>query len=218
MDTRFHADALLTDESVHRLPHTARIRQVIQTGVEIEQAVEAQYLRVGRSFTYGPVRRLFEDYAAEVRDHARILGRHLRDMSDPVGDGQKGRRRRPKAAPGTPILTPPALYGAFSEAFRAAEGAILFHRRAMGQVEDRFLRKFMEILADDHSFHLDILGHLLADIRDRPMHLTPGRKLAPVDVPWVAALFEGVVPPWHREADREDEESAKTQKWYLNYA
>ena len=128
-----------------------------------------------------------------------------------------GRRRRPKAAPGAAILTPPSLYEAFDLAFRAAEGAILFHRRAMDQVEDRFLRKFLEILVDDHSLHLDILGHLLADIRDQPMHLTPGRKLAPVDVPWVAALFEGVTPPWHREADKEDEKATKASKWFLNY-
>lgn len=217
MDTRQHADALLTEEPAAHLSRTARIRQVIQTGVEIEQAVESQYLRVGRSFTYGPVRRLFEDYASEVRDHARILGRHLRDMRDVPASRSGGRRRRPKAAAGAPILTPPALYAAFDQAFRAAEGAILYHRRAIGHVDDRYLQKFMEILAEDHSFHLDILGHLLADIRDQPMHLTPGRKLAPIDVPWVAALFDGVVPPWHREADKEDEESAKTSKWFLNY-
>ena len=216
MDTRFHADALLTTPEDPTLSRAERIREILQTGVEIEQAVEAQYLRVGRSFTYGPVRRLFEEYAAEVRDHARILGRHLRDMKEPQLK-KSGRRRRPKAAPGAVILTPPALYEAFDIAFRSAEGAILFHRRAKDQVEDRYLRKFMDILADDHSFHLDILGHLLADIRDQPMHLTPGRKLAPVDVPWVAALFEGVTPPWHREEDKDDEETVKTSKWFLNY-
>ena len=58
---------------------TARI---LQTAILIEQQVEARYLRVGRAFTYGPIRRLFEEYAAEVRDHARILSRHLRDRED----------------------------------------------------------------------------------------------------------------------------------------
>jgi len=217
MDTRRHADALLRVEEAPWVSQTERVREIIKTGVEIEQAVEAQYLRVGRSFTYGPIRRLFEDYAAEVRDHARILGRHLRDMKDSPASKRGGRRRRPKAAPGAPILTPTALYYAFDQAFRAAEGAILYHRRAVGQVDDRYLRKFMEILADDHSFHLDILGHLLADIRDRPMHLTPGRKLAPVDVPWVAALFEGVVPPWHREAEKQADDSSESRNWFLNY-
>jgi len=69
------------------------------------------------------------------------------------------------------------------------------------------------VLAGDHSFHLDVLGHLLADIRDRPMHLTPGRKLAPVDVAWVAALFEGVVPPWRRET----EDAEDPGRWFINY-
>ena len=55
---------------------------VLQTAILIEQQVEARYLRVGRAFTYGPIRRLFEEYAAEVRDHARILSRHLRDRED----------------------------------------------------------------------------------------------------------------------------------------
>ncbi len=191
-----------------------RTCRIIETGMLIEQNVEARYLRVGRAFTYGPIRRLFEEYAAEVRDHARILSRHLRDR-----EGGKevvkpsGRRRRPRAAEGPAILNPPALYQAFGEAFRAAERAIVFHRRATEQVSDRYLKKFLKVLAGDHSFHLDILGHLLADIRDRPMHLTPGRKLAPVDVPWVAAMFEGVVPPWRREAEVEGDPG----RWFINY-
>ena len=45
------------------------------------------------------------------------------------------------------------------------------------------------------------------------MHLTPGRKLAPVDVPWVAAMFEGVVPPWRREPENE----ATQKRWFINY-
>jgi rubrerythrin len=190
---------------------TARI---LQTAILIEQQVEARYLRVGRAFTYGPIRRLFEEYAAEVRDHARILSRHLRDREDGKALArQSGRRRRPRAAEGPAILTPESLYQAFDEAFRAAERAIVFHRRASEQVDDRYLRKFLDVLAHDHGFHLDILGHLLADIRDREMHLTPGRKLAPVDVPWVAAIFEGVVPPWRR-----DEQSETTpNRWFINY-
>ena len=204
----------MTTPTSHSNEVQDRTSRLVQTGILIEQNVEARYLRVGRAFTYGPIRRLFEEYAAEVRDHARILSRHLRDR-----DGgksmvkQSGRRRRPRAAEGPSILTPPSLYHAFDDAFRSAERAIVFHRRSMQQVDDRYLRKFMEVLAGDHSFHLDILGHLLADIRDRPMHLTPGRKLAPVDVPWVAAMFEGVVPPWRREAEAD----TGPRRWFINY-
>ena len=224
MDTMQLANELLSDQVPENETTEQRTRRIVQTGIEIEQRVEALYLRVGRSFTYGPIRRLFEEYAAEVRDHARILSRHLRDMRN-KGPAPKatGRRRRPKAAEGAAILTPPSLYASFEEAFRAAEGAILFHSRSKAQVEDRYLSKFMDILSNDHSFHLDILGHLLADIRDRPMHLTPGRKLAPIDVPWVAALFEGVVPPWYREDDQkvvdgdEEQEAPRGKNWFLNY-
>jgi rubrerythrin len=206
-------DGALTD-SLSLEDKNERTNRLVEAGIEIEQDVEARYLRVGRAFTYGPIRRLFEEYAAEVRDHARILSRHLRDRDGTEQEvTQSGRRRRPRAAEGAAILTPPSLYQAFGEAFRAAERAIVFHRRSMVQVDDRFLRKFMSVLAGDHSFHLDILGHLLADIRDRPMHLTPGRKLAPVDVPWVAAMFEGVVPPWRREAEGE----ADPGRWFINY-
>ena len=195
-------------------PTQDRTSRIIQTGILIEQNVEARYLRVGRAFTYGPIRRLFEEYAAEVRDHARILSRHLRDREGGKSlVRQSGRRRRPRAAEGPPILNPVALYAAFDEAFRSAERAIIFHRRGTDQVEDRYLRKFMEVLAGDHSFHLDILGHLLADIRDRPMHLTPGRKLAPVEVPWVAAMFEGVVPPWRGAPENE----TGPRHWFINY-
>jgi rubrerythrin len=191
-----------------------RTARVLQTAILIEQQVEARYLRVGRAFTYGPIRRLFEEYAAEVRDHARILSRHLRDREDGRALAkQSGRRRRPRAAEGPPILAPQQLYLSFDEAFRAAERAIVFHRRASEQVDDRYLRKFLDVLAHDHGFHLDILGHLLADIRDRDMHLTPGRKLAPVDVPWVAAIFEGVVPPWRRDVETD----TPPTRWFINY-
>jgi rubrerythrin len=195
-------------------PVVDRTARVLQTAIEMEQDVEARYLRVGRAFTYGPIRRLFEEYAAEVRDHARILSRHLRDREDGKSLArQSGRRRRPRAAEGPPILEPHSLYASFDEAFRAAERAIHFHTKHMEQVDDRYLRKFLDVLAHDHGFHLDILGHLLADIRDREMHLTPGRKLAPVDVPWVAALFEGVVPPWRRDEQTE----GTPNRWFLNY-
>src|SRR5262245_58895132 len=195
-------------------PVVDRTARVLQTAIEMEQEVEAKYLRVGRALTYGPIRRLFEEYAAEVRDHARILSRHLRDREDGRALAkQSGRRRRPRAAEGPAILTPASLYAAFDEAFRAAEDAIRFHRRESEGVDDRYLRKFLEVLAHDHGFHLDILGHLLADIRDREMHLTPGRKLAPVEVPWVAAIFEGVVPPWKRDLEQE----TSPNRWFLNY-
>jgi rubrerythrin len=195
-------------------PGPGRTVRLLGMAIQIEQVVEARYLRVGRAFTYGPIRRLFEEYAAEVRDHARILSRHLRDHEEARALAkQGGRRRRPRAAEGPAILTPQSLYESFDEAFRAAERAIVFHRRAAEQVEDRYLRKFLDVLAHDHGFHLDILGHLLADIRDREMHLTPGRKLAPVDVPWVAAIFEGVVPPWRRDQEAE----TTPTRWFINY-
>lgn len=191
-----------------------RTIRLLHMSIQIEQVVEARYLRVGRAFTYGPIRRLFEEYAAEVRDHARILSRHLRDHeAGRAAARQGGRRRRPRAAEGPAILTPQSLYESFDEAFRAAERAIVFHRRAAEHVEDRYLKKFLDVLAHDHGFHLDILGHLLADIRDREMHLTPGRKLAPVEVPWVAAIFEGVVPPWRRDQESE----SQPNRWFINY-
>lgn len=200
--------------SARILPGDSRTARILNDAITIEQEVEAKYLRVGRAFTYGPIRRLFEEYAAEVRDHARILSRHLRDREDGKALAkQGGRRRRPRAADGPPILTPASLYSAFDEAFRSAEDAIRYHRREAENVDDRYLRKFLEVLAHDHGFHLDILGHLLADIRDREMHLTPGRKLAPVEVPWVAAIFEGVVPPWKRD----EETDASPNRWFLNY-
>src|SRR5688572_25861046 len=216
MSTLLATPSLLTPVPPIKAPTAEpRTAKVLQTAIGIEQEVEAKCLRVGRAFTYGPIRRLFEEYAAEVRDHARILSRHLRDRESGRSMVRpSGRRRRPRAAEGPPILNPVSLYAAFDEAFRAAERAIMFHRRATDQVDDRYLRKFMEVLAGDHSFHLDILGHLLADIRERPMHLTPGRKLAPVDVPWVAAMFEGVVPPWRREIRAE---TGSQTRWFINY-
>ena len=56
-------------------PGPGRTVRLLGMAIQIEQVVEARYLRVGRAFTYGPIRRLFEEYAAEVRDHARILSR-----------------------------------------------------------------------------------------------------------------------------------------------
>ena len=47
-------------------PTQDRTSRIIQTGTLIEQNVEARYLRVGRAFTYGPIRRLFEEYAASI--------------------------------------------------------------------------------------------------------------------------------------------------------
>jgi hypothetical protein len=32
-------------------------------------------------------------------------------------------------------------------------------------------------------------------------------------VPWVAAMFEGVVPPWRREIESE----SAPRRWFLNY-
>ena len=166
---------MTTTPATDRTATQDRTGRIIQTGILIEQNVEARYLRVGRAFTYGPIRRLFEEYAAEVRDHARILSRHLRDREGgPRWCASSGRRRRPRAAEGPPILNPVSLYQSFDEAFRAAERAIVFHRRATSQVDDSTCASSWTCWRATTASTSTSSGHLLADIRDRAMHLTPG--------------------------------------------
>ncbi len=176
--------------------------RLLRVAVLLEQSVEGRYLRAGRALTYGPIRELIESLAAEVRDHERILARHLelaagtRHPTPRVRRLRTDRRRRARATPGAPIVTPPALVAAFQDAFHAVRRAARFHRHAAARVADRYTAKFLQIVADNHDFHLDLMDRILTGLRDGEMHLTPGRKLATVEVPWVRPFLEGVVPDW----------------------
>ncbi len=176
--------------------------RLLHVAILMEQSVEGRYLRAGRALTYGPIRELIESLAAEVRDHERILSRHLqlsagtRYPLPQVRRLRTDRRRRARATPGAAIVTPPALITAFQEAFHAVRRAARFHRMAAARVDDRYTAKFLEIVAENHDFHLDLMDRILTGLRDGEMHLTPGRKLATIEVPWVRPFLEGVVPPW----------------------
>jgi len=176
--------------------------RVLSAAVLIEQSVEGRYLRAGRALTYGPIRQLIESLAAEVRDHERILGRHLREAAGRNCVLPRARRlrrdsrRRARATPGSAILTPPMLVAAFRDAFQGARRAARFHRGAATRTDNRFTAKILSVIAENHDFHLELMDRILTGVREGPMSLTPGRKLATVDLPWVRLFLEGGVPDW----------------------
>jgi rubrerythrin len=191
--------------------------RLLGAAVLIEQSVEGRYLRAGRALTYGPIRQMIESLAAEVRDHERILGRHLRDTAGRDYALPRARRlrrdsrRRARATPGSAILTPPALVAAFRDAFQGARRAARFHRGAASRTDNRFTAKILQVIASNHEFHLELMDRILTGVREGPMSLTPGRKLATVDLPWVRTLLEGGVPEWMARRS----EGVPTRRFYM---
>ena len=63
--------------------------------------------------------------------------------------------------------------------------------------------------------HAPALEHERSHRSELPRRQLPDplEQLAPVDVPWVAAMFEGVVPPWRREPENE----TGPRHWFINY-
>jgi rubrerythrin len=114
--------------------------KTIEEAIGREARMEALLLRGARSFTSTVHRSQVRRMARENRDHSRILRRHLRELrGGPKGPGRTPRRVLPLG----PMRPPEALEEALSYKTILAS----YYEEIQGGLEDRYLRKFVEILA-----------------------------------------------------------------------
>ena len=114
--------------------------RTIEDAIGREGRMEALLLRGARSFSSTVHRSQVRRMARENRDHSRILRRHLRELrGGPKGPGRTPRRVLPLG----PMRPPEALEEALSFKTELAG----YYEDITGGIEDRYLRKFVEILA-----------------------------------------------------------------------
>jgi hypothetical protein len=112
----------------------------IEEAIAREARMEALLLRGARSFTSTVHRSQVRRMARENRDHSRILRRHLRELrGGPRGPGRTPRRVLPLG----PMRPPEAL----EEALSFKTDLAGYYEDILGGIEDRYLQKFVEILA-----------------------------------------------------------------------
>ena len=112
----------------------------IEEAIGRESRMEALLLRGARTFESTVHRSQVRRMARENRDHSRILRRHLRELrGGPKGPGRTPRRVLPLG----PMRPPEALEEALSFKTHLAD----YYEEITGGIEDRYLRKFVEILA-----------------------------------------------------------------------
>ena len=112
----------------------------IEDAILREARMEALLLRGARSFQSTVHRSQVRRMARENRDHSRILRRHVRELrGGPRGPGRTPRRVLPLG----PMRPPEALEKALG--YKSALAG--YYEEITGGIEDRYLRKFVEIVA-----------------------------------------------------------------------
>ena len=112
----------------------------VEDAIVREARMEALLLRGARTFGSTVHRSQVRRMARENRDHSRILRRHLRELrGGPKGPGRTPRRVLPLG----PMRPPEALEEALS--YKVALAG--YYDEIRNSIEDRYLRKFVEILS-----------------------------------------------------------------------
>ncbi len=151
-------------------------------GIRIERRLEALWRRAARGTMAEEARERLEFESYEDREHARILRRHRADVT--------ARMDSVPRAPGARIakigrtLSPRA---ALREALELKECSRVAYERTAATIEDRYLSKFVEVLADCET-------RSYAEL----LELAEEHDLLPKDAPVPAPVLDRAPRPRYR--------------------
>jgi len=130
----------------------------IRTAIEDERRLEALVDRAARPPLRTTEAALLRDKARDVRDQARILLRHLRDLTEGIRPGHPGRfpRRTVPLGKTEPMAT-------IREAPSVILGLIARYRDLLRTVDDRYLRAYLRVLIENR---LDLSVYIEATVED----------------------------------------------------
>ena len=120
--------------------------------------------------------------ALEDRDHGRILRRHRADLDDPANPEPIVRRMLPTHIE---IRGEMGYYRAVLTAVQMKAEAAEYYRKLAPAAENRYIRTFLQILANREEEQRDILADMLDAQRSIGFNRTKSGKIIPTTPTWL---------------------------------
>jgi rubrerythrin len=149
-----------------------------------EERMERWLEYVSRRVEAPQVKSFLHRMALEDRDHGRILRRHRNDLelSEPVRESMT---KRPSLPTHIEIRGEMGYYRALLTAVQMKAEAAEYYRKLAPAAENRYLRTFLQILANREEEQRDILADLLDAQRGVGFSRTKSGKIVPPTPYWL---------------------------------
>ena len=154
----------------------------IDRAIAEEERMERWLEYVSRRVEAQPVKSFLHRMALEDRDHGRILRRHRLDLDTPLPET---RPERPALPTHIEIRGEMGYYRALLTAVQMKAEAAEYYRKLAPSAENRYLRTFLQILANREEEQRDLLADLLDAQRGVGFERTRSGKIIPPTPQWL---------------------------------
>jgi len=158
------------------------LASAIDRAIAEEERIERWLEYVSRRVEAAPVKSFLHRMALEDRDHGRILRRHRNDLDAPEAVIQP---RRPNLPTHIEIRGEMGYYRALLTAVQMKSEAAEYYRKLAPAAENRYLRTFLQILANREEEQRDLLADLLDAQRGVGFDRTKSGKIIPPTPEWL---------------------------------
>lgn len=154
----------------------------IDRAIAEEERMERWLEYVSRRVEAPSVKSFLHRMALEDRDHGRILRRHRNDLEVP---GCEVAPRRPSLPTHIEIRGEMGYYRALLTAVQMKAEAAEYYRKLAPSAENRYLRTFLQILANREEEQRDLLADMLDAQRGIGFDRTKSGKIIPPTPDWL---------------------------------
>ena len=154
----------------------------IDRAIAEEERMERWLEYVSRRVEAPSVKSFLHRMALEDRDHGRILRRHRNDLEVP---GCEVAPRRPSLPTHIEIRGEMGYYRALLTAVQMKAEAAEYYRKLAPSAENRYLRTFLQILANREEEQRDLLADMLDAQRGVGFDRTKSGKIIPPTPDWL---------------------------------
>lgn len=152
-----------------------------------EERMERWLEYVSRRVEAAPVKAFLHRMALEDRDHGRILRRHRNDLDTALFDIAPARRSQLPSH--IEIRGEMGYYRAMLTAVQMKAEAAEYYRKLAPAADNRYLRTFLQILANREEEQRDVLADLLDAQRGTGFARTKSGKIIPPTPEWLGIFL-----------------------------
>jgi len=161
---------------------TVDLATAIDTAILAEERMERWLEYVSRRVEAPPVKNFLHRMALEDRDHGRILRRHRNDLEAPEAAILN---RKPVLPTHIEIRGEMGYYRALLTAVQMKAEAAEYYRKLAPVAENRYIRTFLQILANREEEQRDVLADMLDAQRGIGFGRTKSGKIIPPTPDWL---------------------------------
>jgi rubrerythrin len=166
----------------YQVTETIDLAAAIDRAIASEERIERWLEFVSRRVEAPSVKSFLHRMALEDRDHGRILRRHRADLNAPA---EVTSNRRPGLPTHIEIRGEMGYYRALLTAVQMKAEAAEYYRKLAPTAENRYIRTFLQILANREEEQRDVLADLLDAQRGIGFGRTKSGKIIPPTPDWL---------------------------------